>query len=98
MPRAAPIREGTPEKEALIALFESKKWERFPTTMDTELQEMMDANNWNKKQVASHFGVWFRLGRSAGSSLERSKEDVLQSLKEKCHSNAELLDHAWKSN
>jgi len=96
-PKATAIRENTPEKEALIALFEKKKWERFPKKLDPELEALMKTNNWNKNQVSRHFGIWFRLGVNANRSIERSREVVLASLKEKCDSAGELLKRTWES-
>jgi hypothetical protein len=95
--RGNPIREGSNEKKELIALFKSKKWDRLPRGKDCELDVMMERYGWNKKQVAKHFSVWFRIGEDSNKTLARSKDDILQSLKEKCDNVQDLLTRTWLS-
>lgn len=96
-PKVTPIRENSPEKKELIALFESKKWERFPKKHDTDLEQLMTKNNWSKEQVSRHFGIWNRLGGNVGLALERSRDEVITSLKDNCDSVEVLLERTWAS-
>jgi hypothetical protein len=96
-PKTAPIRENTPEKKELLDLFKEKNWPRFPTKPDADLEDLMKRHNWNRTQVSRHFGIWLRLGRDSNKSIDRSKNEIIASLKEKCDSAEVLLERTFKS-
>ena len=57
----------------------------------------MNQHGWNRKQVSKHFGVWYRLGEGSNRTLERSKDDILASLKAKCGSANEIMNRTRAS-
>jgi hypothetical protein len=90
--RASPIIQGSVEKAQLIKVFEAKQWERFPSRKkDDDLEELMKKNNWKSSQIARHFSVWFCLDGRGSLPFERSKEGVMESMRESCHTVDELL-------
>jgi hypothetical protein len=95
--KANPIKEGSDEKKELIELFVSKEWTRMPGGRDDELEEMMKKYGWNKNQVSKHFGIWYRLGSNSNKNLNRSRDGIIKSLREKCDTAKELLDCTWET-
>jgi hypothetical protein len=95
--KANPIKEGSDEKKELIELFVSKEWTRMPGGRDDELEEMMKKYGWNKNQVSKHFGIWYRLGSNSNKNLNRSRDGIIKSLREKCDTAKELLDRTWET-
>ena len=62
-----------------------------------DLESLMKKNNWNRSQMRRHLGLWNRLGGHASKNLGRSRDDVIQSLRENCLSAEELLRRTWAS-